>query len=362
MRKLILIAALAFAGGLLSAGASAEPYIAVQKGMQCSACHTNPAGGGKRTAYGNVYAQTELPADRIGDSDDIWNGQVLRWLSVGGNLRAGFSAVDTPNQDSTSTFDINRGTFYAEVQVIPERLSVYIDQQFAPGSSLNREAYVRINSESKKWHLMAGQFFLPYGLRVQDDTAFTRLVTGVNFFNPDRGVMVGYESGSWSTQLSLSNGSGGSGDTDDGKQVSFITNYVRPTWRVGGSVNFNDTDAGDRQMQTLFAGVRTGQISWLAEIDLIHDDIPVIVDTDSVAGLIEGNWLIRRGNNLKISYDYFDPDDDLSDDDEVRWSILYEYTPMQFLQSRFGLRVYDGIPQVDAQNRDEAFIELHGFF
>jgi len=35
---------------------------------------------------------------------------------------------------------------------------------------------------------------------------------------------------------------------------------------------------------------------------------------------------------------------------------------MQFLQGRLGARIYDGIPQVNLQNRDEFFAELHGFF
>jgi len=35
---------------------------------------------------------------------------------------------------------------------------------------------------------------------------------------------------------------------------------------------------------------------------------------------------------------------------------------MQFLQGRIGARSYDGTPQVDDQNRDEFFLELHGFF
>lgn len=341
----------------------AEPYLAVYKGMQCSSCHSNPAGGGKRNTYGNVFAQTEMPAQRIGDdSDELWNGEVTKWLSVGGNLRAGYEYVDTPNQDSTSEFNVNRGVFYAEAHIVPDRISVYVDQQFAPGASINREAYVRLNTETQKVYFMAGQFFLPYGLRIQDDSAFIRQATNVNFFTPDRGVMVGYETGSWSTTASLTNGNGGGGDSDNGKQVSLIANYVQPGWRVGASFSFNDSDVGDRQMQNLFAGLKTGPIAWLAEIDLISDDLQTQGTRDAIAGLLEANWLLMAGHNLKVSYDYFDPDNDISDDQQVRWSLLWEYTPIQFVQARFGLRAYDGIPQSDAQNRNEAFAELHGFF
>jgi hypothetical protein len=42
--------------------------------------------------------------------------------------------------------------------------------------------------------------------------------------------------------------------------------------------------------------------------------------------------------------------------------LLYEWSPIQFLQLRAGVRVYDGIPQNDLQNRKQAFLQLHGFF
>jgi hypothetical protein len=132
--------------------------------------------------------------------------------------------------------------------------------------------------------------------------------------------------------------------------------------RAGVSFNANDSDAGDRQMQNVFFGLRTGPIAWLAQVDWINDDLPVGGDRDSLAGLIEGNWLFRRGHNLKVTYDYFDPDDDLDEDHQARYSVLWEYSPMQFAQSRVGIRIYDGVPQVDAQNREEFFIELHGHF
>lgn len=341
--------------------ASAEPYLAVYKGMQCSGCHTHPAGGGKRNALGNAFAQTEMPANRVGEGD-IWTGQLVSWLGIGGNLRAEYRYVDTPNQEETSRFDVVRGTIYVEATVIPERFSVYIDQQVAPGGSLNREAYLKLKSGSGEWSLTAGQFFLPYGLRLQDDSAFVRQATGVNFNNPDRGVQVAFETGAWSTMLSITNGSGGAAENDTGKQVSFVSNYVRSRWRAGLSFNLNDSDAGDRQMQNVFVGLRTGPIAWLAEVDWINDELPGGEERDSLAGLVEGNWLFRRGHNLKVSYDYFDPDSDLDEDHQARYSVLWEYSPIQFLQSRVGIRIYDGVPQVDAQNRDEFFLELHGHF
>ncbi len=355
------VLAVAAWASLASPTASAEPYFAVQKGLQCGACHAHPAGGGKRNAYGNVFARNELAASRIGN-DEPWTGRVNDWLAVGANLRAGFDATDTPGTGTESTFDVNRGTVYLEAAVIPSRLLVYVDQQFAPGGAQNREAYVRLNGEAARWFVAAGQFYLPYGLRLQDDTAFVRLATGVNLTNPDRGVQAGYEAGPWSIIGAVTNGSGGSADRDDGKQLSLISSYVRANWRLGLSASRNDADAGDRDMVGLFAGLKTGPIAWLAEIDRVRDDVPAAQATSAIASLVEANLTPGRGHNLKFSYEYLDPDDDVSEDHRVRYSIVWEYSPVQFLQSRLGVRSYDGPPESPGANRDAVFWEFHGFF
>lgn len=340
----------------------AEPYLAVFEGLQCSGCHSHPAGGGRRTAFGNSYAQTQLAAERYGNPDaPLWTGEINRWLAVGANLRAEYRDVDVPGNERSSEFGVRRGTVYAEATLVPGRLSVYVDQQFAPGASINREAYVRLKDSGGRFTLMAGQFFLPYGLRFEDDSTFVRQVSGANFTAPDRGLQLGYEAGPWSTQLSVTNGSGGGSEIDRGKQVSWTGQFVRDDWRVGASASVNNADAGDRQMQNVFAGVRTGPIAWLAEIDLIEDDLPAGGEQSLLAGHLQGNWRFRRGHNLKLAYDYFDPDRDVDDDHITRTSALWEYSPLQFVQFRAGARAYDGPPQNPLFNRDEVFLELHGF-
>ncbi len=359
-----LAATFAWAAFLLVPGtALAEPYLAVAKGMQCSACHSHPGGGGKRNVYGNVYSQSELAATRVGGDDAaMWTGELGKWFAVGGNVRAGYEYVDVPGQDETSEFDVSRATIYLEASVIPGRLTVYVDQQVAPSASINREAYVRVNSSSGKWWLAAGQFFQTYGLRLQDDTAFVRRATGVNFDNPDRGVQVGYESGAWSTMASITNGSGGGSETDTGKQFAVVSSYVQPGWRAGLSASLNDASGGDREMLGAFAGIRTGPIAWLGEIDRVSDDLSPGVTREALVGLVEANWMFRPGHNLKASYDVLDPDDDVGGDREVRYSLVWEYSPMQFLQGRIGLRSYDGPGGSGFTNRELLFAELHGFF
>lgn len=343
--------------------AGAEPYLAVFKGMQCSSCHSHPAGAGKRVVYGNVFAQTELAERRLGDpSAKLWTGEVTSWLSVGANVRGGYDAVDVPGFGADSDVDLTRATVYLEASLIPNRLSLYLDEKVAPDDVDERELYLKLKTRDSRFFIAAGQFFLPYGLRLQDDSAFVRRATGVNFFQPDRGVQLGFESGPWSTQASLTNGTGSGPLLESTDRLSFVAQYVKQRWRAGASFSATDSPVGDRKMQNVFFGLRTGPVAWLGELDFISDDVPGSGSVDALAGLIEGNWMYRQGHNLKVSYEYLDPDDDISEVHQVRWSVLWEYSPIQFLQARFGARFYDGIPQVPFQDRDEYFIELHAFF
>ena len=185
----------------------AEPYLAVREGKKCLVCHVNPSGGGKRTEFGNIYAQTMLSAkfvrpaspalpaaskdtagdfDGIGEADrsapaatfdsgpsNFWNGEISDQLSIGGDVRSRVHYSSVPNDPDQFSLRFDEAILYAEFVIIPDRLLFYLDEKAAP-SLLNREAWVLLRGASGNGYLKAGKMFLPYGFRLEDDNAFIR--------------------------------------------------------------------------------------------------------------------------------------------------------------------------------------------
>src|SRR5882757_1212102 len=204
----------------VACAAHAEPYLAVQMGLKCGQCHVNPTGGGERTVFGNVFAQTQLAANHLDTGADVWTGEINRFLSIGGDVRGQAQFTKQPNTGSTDSFSLEQGRVYASANVIPQRLFVYVDEQVAPGGALNREAYGVYWSKDHNWYVKAGQMYLPFGFRLQDQSAFIQTATGINMTTPDQGAEFGWERGHWDAQIAVSNGTAGGSTTDNGKQYS----------------------------------------------------------------------------------------------------------------------------------------------
>jgi hypothetical protein len=361
MSRLGISRAVALLFVMLAAGAQAEPYLAAKMGLKCAQCHTNPTGGGLRNVFGNTYAQNTLSQRRLGSEQELWTGQISKWLALGGNARANYSYAEVPNQGETNEFETEEARAYLEFTPVPGRLSVYLDQRVAPGNSENMEANARFWFREGSLYVKAGRMYLPFGYRLEDDSAFVRQSSGINMQAPDEGVELGAEIGNWSAQLALSNGAGGGDEDDHGKQVTSRVEFVQSRWRGGASLMFNDSDAGQRKGAGLFGAVNWGPVALLGEVDFIEDD-GIGDGTELMATLAEADWTLMQGHNLKLTYEWFEPSRDVDEDEQTRSSLLYEWSPIQFLQLRAGVRVYDGIPQNDTQNRRQAFLQLHGYF
>ncbi len=370
----VVVAALLAFVLLAPAAALAEPYLAVRSGQKCVACHTNPTGGGKRTEFGSIYGQTELARQRLdpatlraavtgAGSDPVpWTGKLSNQFALGGDLRATLESRKVRGSSDSVGFNPTRAQLYLEARLLGDRLVAYLDEHVAPDAATTREAYAMLWLADRSLYLKAGRMFIPFGLRLEDDTAFIRLFSGVNFSSSDDGVEGGLELGPWSASLSVTNGAGGGTETNRGKLVSALVTFVQPDWRLGVSASRNASAGADRSMHSVFAGLRTGIVSWLASGVQIVDDGTPTGRTRRWASLVEGDIDLAKGHTLKLTYETFDPNRNVREDQRVRYSAVWEFVPFQFTQFRLGGRKNKGIPQNSAQNASEVFLQWHAFF
>jgi hypothetical protein len=347
---------------LLGSRAYAEPYLAVRMGLKCEACHVNPTGGGLRTDFGDVFAQTRLPAHPIQGNWGLWTGEVTRFLRVGGDLRYDATVTQTPGSKTVDQFATQQARAYLEMQVIPNRLLFYVDEQVAPGAANNHEAYGIFWSAAHDWYVKAGQMYLPFGFRFEDQTAFVYDVSSTSMYEPDDAVEFGWLRGHWDAQLDVSNGTFAGPASGQGKEYGLQVSYVESAWRLGLAANDDDDTQNRRRFAGVFGGIRTGPIEWLGEVDAVKNECCSLRNVTQAAALLEGDWLFAAGNNLKLTFEPFDPDRNVVGNARSRWSLVYELTPVQFVQIRTGVRDYNGPRGIASENSRLWFIQLHGFF
>ena len=138
-----------------TASAAAEPYLAVRTGLACHICHANPVGGGLRTPFGNAYAQSTLPARPLIDNG-MWTGTIAGRFGIGGDARWSARHFENEDRDDSLEFETDRVTLYGLVKPV-EHVTLYLDQQVAPGSSTSREVWFKLDYQS--FYLRGGKQF-----------------------------------------------------------------------------------------------------------------------------------------------------------------------------------------------------------
>src|SRR5579885_3598845 len=158
MRRFVFLMTMGFL--LMTANSLwAEPYMAVREGYQCSQCHTNMSGGGKRNEFGLIYTKSELPTWNFPPPElteklksylasksaknpmEGFTGMIGRNISLGGNLRlANNTTFSTSSTPASNTFGFNEGNLFVEANLIGDFLSFYLDQTMAPVVT-NREMF-----------------------------------------------------------------------------------------------------------------------------------------------------------------------------------------------------------------------------
>lgn len=327
--------------------ATAEPHFSARTGLSCARCHTSPLGGGKRTAYGALYAHTSLPVAWRGPPTGLpasssgshsWvattltTGEVTRWLAVGADLR--LDNRTTFGDQIDNSFETTAANLYLELRPWPDRALLYVDLQLGQGGAQPREAWALVRGP-KATYLRGGRILPPFGLRVLDDAALTRRATGANFANPDLGLEAGIELGPVQAAVAMTNGSFSGQDTDSLKALWGLVELNLNLGRLGLSGQYNPTEQGCRAMGGVHGALRLGRLVLQAEVDYITQR-----PADSsrwahqLAGLVEADLLITRGLALRASYDVHDADLELTQDRRQRFRFGLDLFPLRMVQAR----------------------------
>ena len=339
-----------------NARAGEEPYLSVRTGLRCSQCHTNRTGGGGRTAFGIMYAQTMLGMRKF----EFRNRLLNDFVAVGGNLRVLASGTPTETTPRT-TIGLHEATVQVEVRVVSDVLAFYVDQTLGPTNASNREAFALLERLPLNGYLKVGKFLLPYGWRLVDDAEYIRQRTGFTYQTPDQGVEVGIEPGPLSLFVSLTNGTQGADENNNGKQVTATAAIVLPRFTLGASASRNDGLTGRRDVVGAFGGFNLGRFAVLGEADLIIDSAVERTDKEQLVGFVEGDFLAVPGLNLKVTYGYLDRDRTVAQDAKTRLRLGIEAFPIQFLQISGFYTLLQDIPQATT-DLDRISLEFHVYF
>ncbi len=388
-----ILAAAALALPLLAGNAAAEPYMSVREGYKCSKCHVNRTGGGKRTDYAQVYMHTRMahnplyPAAegaKTEEAPSFATGRLSETFSVGADFRTSLHKISTPGA-TNDVSGFNRPTecsgchtstsgggkvaeLYLQMDAVPGRFAMVASQNLAPSAD-SRELYALITDLPLEGFVKTGTFRLPTGLHNTYDDPFAHGVgrqnygfSGVPGLESVRGtgVEVGVEPGDFSVTLSVTNPSAPTQVVDDFR-YSLFAYGVRP-WGLLGLLYYDDPLTANltRTVNSGLLGLHFGRFTGLAHLFVITEKT---LDTGAEfsyrAATLELNYLISKGNNAKVQYEFVDPDMDGGGDLVDRLSLIYEPFVTPTLQLRVGVRNYTGPADADAANAGVIFLEGH---
>lgn len=343
--------------------ARAEPYLALRSGLSCSSCHVNRTGGGGRTAYGASFGARTLAAVPKDGARVPFDGALHERVRIGSDLRAAYLGHFRGDEAYVGEYRIQEANLYLQVDVLEDRLALYADERFAPGGAANREAFLLVHGFRGGVYAKAGRFFLPYGLRLQDDEAATRRGTGFTFETSDTGIEIGGLASGWSWATSVTNGVGGAAEQDNGKQVVGTVAHVRNDWRLGGSFSTNDLPGKEKhEAYGLFAGARAGPFTVLAAADTLRETDDTGVEQEGESAHVQVDWTPVQGWTIRAWYGAYDRDDPADPEPREQRGIGVDWTPWPSFQLRAFLRDRRGTPVSEIASGDEVAVEVHLFF
>lgn len=382
------------------------PLYAARTGLMCQSCHFDPNGGGPRNEFGFMYARNRhalepetsgefLDLDltnRVGDKFPLYVGLNQRFMLFA-NQQVKDSGVDRLG------FFNMENSLHLTFQPHAKLTLVYSRDGFNE-SSASRDAFGLIGLPAGLY-LKAGQFRVPFGLRMDDHTVATRnsfldFEGGQRFlpYDPrrtDRGVELGGAHGRWFGRVAFTNG--GNDPFQDPNSIAHAT-----TAKLGlnsshyqGGISIHDDfhrrddllggpkPVGERSTRWGYYGLaHAGRFAFIGEVAAGTDRKQTfnlltsgadMTEYNRLAYFAEADYSPAREYNLRVRYDYLDlangaPEAVAKLSQFRRYALEGEWTPVPFADLRWTLRMVDPVAEktpsgATIENEKQAYLQLH---
>ncbi len=372
MKFPLRIAVILVVGLFTSMPAYALPRFAARTGAKCQSCHVNPSGGGMRQTFGVQYGRETLPVPTWSEEFglDEFSTKLTDFVSVGADFRTLFFYQQNPDTGTppksvkgANAFWEMQGDVYMSFR-LAKKVSIYLDKGIYTGF----EIFGLLNVLPANGYIKIGKFVPNYGMKTDDHRTFIRTHTGFSA-ETGRPELTGAEVAVLPGPISITGGVYNSSDgfgvgTGNSKAVlgraeGMFKASEDISIGVGGNVFTKMNTASQRT--TLFGGF--GSFSYqdftvLGEADLIQNKFAGTKITGLVT-FVELNYVLTPGLDLKVGYNFYDPNKDLKTGSLSKYSIGLEFFPISGVEVR---PVYNIVKEEPADVKNDEFQLLFHFY
>lgn len=344
--------------------AAARPQYAAREGMYCTSCHVDPAGGGMRHGNGFSYARGRHQWE-VEPKFEEWkvDPEVTKGVRLGGDIRyAGLSPQfrehyegpdgEKESGDRTWAPFAMQGSAYLALNPV-EPLILYYNHDLGATVQKSRDWWGMIrNLTVLNIYIKAGQIRPPYGIRLDDHTAFVRGFeapvpgeVGIMDIDP-RFTYPGVEAGLIKNNIFVHAAYADQGGVDspnftnlEEKMVSGKAGVQQGHLQVGGSFRTNGRGDGDGDTHStrygLFALYGQKNFAVVVEADAGSDEFDVDDEQKVRAGYLQGEYYLNRGWTARAELNYMDIEDDATGALPLvsrRFGLGLEWNPIPFLR------------------------------
>lgn len=338
---------------LMSLTAFSLPRFAGRTGFACQSCHVNPSGGGMRSPLGLSYGREDLPVkswqDQFGLDD--YSTQINDFISYGADVRflSFYQKKDNPNESRASFFPMQADVYFN--LAVSKKVNLFVNPAFGPYQRYEIFGLAKILPANG--YVKLGRFTPPYGLRLDDHTSFVREASPFrNNSGQQTGIEAGFLPGKFYLMGAITNGVAGDRDTKVAKAVIGRAEgrlALGPARISFGISSYNEASGGSRI--NLLSGFGTfslfEKLTVLADVERIRGNSQLMsISSDrnqrnasgryfkQLTVLIEGDYPLVDGVDLKLMYDFFDPDTDVKSGTASRYSAGVEFFPFPGVEVR----------------------------